>query len=479
MTNAIITHAIILLLWTFPSLVSCQQLQDNDTPENLYRTTMTQWRTTQRWEPWHEYTHHLVSHLDRHSGATKHQENNLATSSSTLPLLDIVAALEEGILAIEKATVARGEGENPKRDATLSLLYDAYGQALMALDGTQCHTLAMDPHTLLIGVETFLGDNHEEEEGERGARTSGASMRELCRENAENALRNAVTLDATNVKAETHLGNVLGLMTAAEAGKDVVHKRKSKEFVAELFDSFAETFDEKLVKGLGYKVPQLIGEAAKELGRDRYGAVLDAGCGTGLAGRFLRPLVGDVMVGVDASSKMLSVASKCTIKSGCGVNEGDFETVAMDDGHDDNALLYDKLLVMDLEEMTLDNTYPDKENGKSGFDLIVAADVLVYFGSVSKLLKTFAQISSKDARLLFTTEQTSEEEAPLGWRLLPSGRFAHTKRHVVEAAQEAGYTLVLYREIVPRMERGQPVQGHLFGFVWGEQGMREAGVGEL
>lgn len=175
--------------------------------------------------------------------------------------------------------------------------------------------------------------------------------------------------------------------------------------------------------------------------------MLDAGCGTGLTGRFLRPLVEDFMVGVDASSKMLSVASKCTIKNGCGVNEGDFETVARDDGYDDdNAPLYDKLLVMDLEEMTLDNTYADEENGKSGFDLIVAADVLVYFGSISNLLKTFAQISNKDARLLFTTERTSEEEAPLGWRLLPSGRFAHTKRHVVEQdAQEAGCTLVLYR----------------------------------
>jgi predicted TPR repeat methyltransferase len=302
-------------------------------------------------------------------------------------------------------------------------------------------------------------------------------------ENAENALRNAVTLDATNVEAEKHLGDILGLTTMA--AKDMVHKRKSKEFVAELFDSFADTFDEKLVNGLGYRVPQLIGDAVKELGRGEgsYGAVLDAGCGTGLAGRFLRSFVMEVMVGVDASPKMLSIASKCTMKSGCGANDDSTTSntnnanvaVGQVDDDDDNVPLYDKLLVMDLEDMTLDNTYPEG-NGR-GFDLIVAADVLVYFGSISNLMKTFANVSNKNARLLFTTERASDEEAPLGWRLLPSGRFAHTKRHVVEAAQEAGYTLVLYREIVPRMERGEPVQGHLFGFAW-KSGM-QAGADEL
>ena len=44
-----------------------------------------------------------------------------------------------------------------------------------------------------------------------------------------------------------------------------VHKRKPKAFVAELFDSFADTYDEKLVKNLSYKVPELVGEAAKKL----------------------------------------------------------------------------------------------------------------------------------------------------------------------------------------------------------------------
>merc|ERR1711957_511054 len=120
---------------------------------------------------------------------------------------------------------------------------------------------------------------------------------------------------------------------------------------------------------------------------------------------------------------------------------------------------------MDLEDMTLDNTLHRISNKDiSGFSLIVAADVLVYFGSIIELLKTFAKISASGAALIFSCERTTPEEAPLGWRLLPSGRFAHTKQHAEEAALEAGYELVTYEEIVPRMEKGEEVRWHLFGF---------------
>jgi predicted TPR repeat methyltransferase len=244
-----------------------------------------------------------------------------------------------------------------------------------------------------------------------------------------------------------------------------VHKRKPKEFVAELFDSFAESFDEKLVIDLGYKVPQIIGEAAKQLG-SHYRNVLDAGCGTGLAGRFLKPLVTNSMVGVDASQKMLDIASKCTIYKGCGLSKDDTEA---EDGKDimiKEDALYDNLLVLDLEEMTIENTLiRDSNMNETGFDLVVAADVLVYFGELSNLLKTFAEVSLADAKLVFSTERATADEAPLGWRLLSSGRFAHTKQHAIDAASEAGYRLVTYNEIVPRMEKGEEVQGHLFGFV--------------
>jgi len=398
----------------------CSLCKGDESTEALYRRTTRSWRTEKNWQLWHDYAKELLRRFE-----------------NSVDRFEIVGGLEEGILAIEKTTVARGEGANPRRDAALSQLYYAYGHSLLDLDADECHVLALDPYTLLIGAETIK-------------KNDDPSI-ELCIENAENALRNAVTLDATNSDADTLLQKIIGM--------ESVHKRKPKEFVAELFDSFADSFDEKLVNDLGYKVPQIIGEAAKQLGSN-YRNVLDAGCGTGLAGRFLKPLVANSMVGVDASQKMLDIAAKCTTHEGCGLK---YETEAEEMKEE---VLYDNLLVLDLEEMTLENTLNRNANeNEPGFDLVVAADVLVYFGQLSNLLKIFAKVSIAGAKLVFTTERATEDEAPLGWRLLSSGRFSHTKQHAVEAASEAGYELVTYEEIVPRMEKGEEVQGHLFGFV--------------
>jgi len=423
-----------------------------ETAEELYRRTIHNWRSTQSYQPWREYTNELLDRWD--------QSTNNNPQHPKSYRLQLLGGFEEGILAIEQATVARGEGTNVPRDETLSQLYYAYGKVLLDLTAIECRDLALDPHTLLIGIET-VKNNAE----------NAPPSTYLCTENSENALRNAITLDATNVKAEELLHTIIG---GPEGEGSIVHKRKPKEFVAELFDSFADTFDEKLVNDLKYIVPSIVGDAAKAF-RSRYGAVLDAGCGTGLAGRYLKPLLAKdgVMIGVDASQKMVDIAAKCTTKKGCG-----YIKEVMNDGitNKDEEALYDNLLVMDLEDMTLQNTIlANRGNGSDGndggslqgFDLIIAADVLVYFGDLSTLLQTFANISTEGAGLIFSCERATEQEAPLGYRLLPSGRFSHTKQHALEAGLRAGYKLVSYKEIIPRMERGDEVQGHLFTFVLG------------
>lgn len=397
-----------------------------ESTEQLYRRTVQNWRTQRTWSPWKEYSSDLSTRWDDSLEQQNQQQR-----------LEIVGGFEEGILAIERATVARGDGEDMERDSVLSQLYCAYGKALMELTDIECHSLARDPHTLLIGVEKLTKE----------------PSNYLCVENAENALRNAATLDATNTKAESFLKKITGSQS--------VHERKPKEFVAELFDSFADTFDEKLVDGLKYTVPQLVGNAAKNI-RPIYNNILDAGCGTGLAGRYLKSLLVQeegVMIGVDASQKMLDIAEKCTTLKGCGIKSSESK--------EGGKALYDNLLVLDLEEMTIENTInlDSSSQKREGFDLIVAADVLVYFGSITNLLKTFASISVQGAVLIFSCERATEEEAPLGWRLLSSGRFSHTKKHALEASSKAGYDLVTYEEIVPRMEKGEEVKGHMFGFV--------------
>lgn len=389
-----------------------------------------------RWQPWYHISQSLLPLIDEYP-------------------LQVVGAFEESILVIERETI--GAKDDAKRDSVLGGLYYGYAKVLLSLNSDQCIQLALSPHNLLIGSETA---------------DKKSPSTNLCVENAENSLRNAASLDATNQDVDDLLTYILGESEASTGG---VHKRKPKEFVAELFDSFAESFDDKLAS-LGYKVPELVGYSAQKFLRQdnkgekiSYGSALDAGCGTGLTARYLRPLVKGLLIGVDASQKMLDIASKCTISHGCGLKEEE-ELRESDRKKSEDKQLYDGLFALDLEDMTIENTFgaldpiqPEVRKNQK-FDLITAADVLVYFGKLHSLLQTFGKISSEGAALVFSCERASAEEAPLGWRLLPSGRFAHTKSHAVEAAESAGYRLVSYEEIVPRMEKGEEVKGHLFTF---------------
>ena len=442
---------VLLLLGQLVALLpTLTRAQSDDKPEALFRKASQEWRSSRdgNYQPWVDFSVAILERFDQ-----KEPTSTTIATAAESPRLALIGALEEAILIIEKSTLH--EGENRQRDGVLAQLYASYGHTLIDLSPHECRLLALDPHTLLIGADTVDPVK--------------PPSTHLCVENAENSLRNAVTLDATNRNAQQLLEGIL-----QNGGVDV-HTRKPKEFVAELFDSFADTFDEKLLKGLQYKVPKLVGEVVQSLRpNSNYSHALDAGCGTGLAGRFLRHRVTNTLMGVDASQKMLDIAAKCTLSSGCGLEtlDQDKDSTTVPQGSDKDTPLYDGLLVMDLESMTVSNTlqHVAPTAQASGFDLIVAADVLVYFGSLENLLRTFAEVSIPGAVLVFSCERTTEEEAPLGWRLLPSGRFAHTKQHVQEAAQKVGYNLVVYKEIVPRMEKGQEVQGHLFAYELQQKG---------
>src|SRR5215470_7597059 len=82
--------------------------------------------------------------------------------------------------------------------------------------------------------------------------------------------------------------------------------------VRTLFDQYAPRFDAALSEGLGYRGPAVLREAiaaacAAERRPLRFDAALDLGCGTGLAGAALRPLVAR-LTGVDLSERMVAVA---------------------------------------------------------------------------------------------------------------------------------------------------------------------------
>ena len=226
----------------------------------------------------------------------------------------------------------------------------------------------------------------------------------------------------------------------------------SPSFLALHSPSFAYALVAFTQATLGYKVPAMVGRQAARMmelrGGRVYASALDAGCGTGLAGPHLRPVVAGTLAGVDLSQKMLDRAELLQTDSGRQV--------------------YDLLLAKDLEQLTRDDVLEHADERQRGVELITAADVLVYFGELEALLEAFGRLAASDSVLVFSCERIDDHEAPAGWQLKASGRFAHTKAYVVHtAAEQAGFTLISYDHIVPRMEHGEEVRGHLFVFARG------------
>src|SRR4030095_14657345 len=87
-----------------------------------------------------------------------------------------------------------------------------------------------------------------------------------------------------------------------------VPARASDDCVRNIFEGFADTFDQ-ILEGLQYRAPALVAQAAAEA----VGApearldILDAGCGTGLCGEHFKPFARR-LVGVDLSLEMLKRA---------------------------------------------------------------------------------------------------------------------------------------------------------------------------
>jgi len=198
----------------------------------------------------------------------------------------------------------------------------------------------------------------------------------------------------------------------------------SPAYVKALFDRYAERFDRDLTGKLRYAAPRLLRDALARVGPGTGLRVLDAGCGTGLAGVELRPLAAH-LAGVDLAPRMVEQAR------------------ARD--------LYDDLWAGDLMEAF--------ERTAEAWDLIVAADVLVYLGDLRPVLAAAAQALRPGGRIAATVERLEVGEP---FRLNPNRRYAHSEAHLRESAAAAGLALELLEPATPRWEGGKPVQGLLF-----------------
>ena len=197
-------------------------------------------------------------------------------------------------------------------------------------------------------------------------------------------------------------------------------------YVATLFDQHAEVFDGILVDQLEYGVPMLARERMQALGLGPFGAMLDLGCGTGLAAEALEDMCAE-MTGVDLAEGMIEIA--------------------------DEKELYQRLYV--AEAVNFLNA------AEPVWDLIIATDVLPYLGDARPFFGAAAAKCAADGWLIFSTE-TMDDIPPPGWRVTPHHRFAHNPDWLDAELAAAGFELAERTEIMVRREEGAPIPGHLY-----------------
>ncbi len=212
------------------------------------------------------------------------------------------------------------------------------------------------------------------------------------------------------------------LRGAMDGAAEPVEQRGS---TSRLFDSFADSYDQKLA-ALDNNGPAMIGHMLDliDLPRDGSRRVFDAGCGTGLCEPWLRPRA-SLLHGADLSIGMLE---KCRAKGS-----------------------YDLLCRSDLAAA---DTLPD-----GTFDLVVSADVLVYFGNLGNVFANIAAMLAPGGWFVFTVEEAAAGIAPPGYGLNLSGRNCHGETYLRGALAAAGFEVRrTYRDTL-RLEFRKPVAG--------------------
>ena len=198
------------------------------------------------------------------------------------------------------------------------------------------------------------------------------------------------------------------------------------EYVRNIFDVFAPDF-EQVLYGLEYCAPDLIYRFLQEI----YGAkkyiglrILDAGCGTGLCSKYLDSALKKYQLyGVDISAQMLEKARQ----------RGKYKELKKDD----------------ME------SYLIKQKNK--FDLIIAADVLTYFGALENVFCACFKSLAERGIMVFSISKNEKDS--ISWQQHLSGRFVHGEKYVQKALKQSGFQEVIFKPCALRKEGEKDVFG--------------------
>jgi predicted TPR repeat methyltransferase len=249
----------------------------------------------------------------------------------------------------------------------------------------------------------------------------GTLARELGRrEEAAAAYRQALAHGADPQLTAYYLAGVAQEESATPAAPP-------RHYVEQLFDAYAQDFDDHLAGRLQYRAPQILVDG---LDVPRFRAALDLGCGTGLCGPLLRPRAGR-LEGVDLSAAMVERARGL----GC----------------------YDEVTQADIAEFL--------EGTPHRYDLLVAADVFIYVGALERVFAGAARVLEPGGAFCFSLEAADERQS---FALRMSLRYAHSERYIRMLAAQCGFDVQATARHALRIDQGSPVAGL---FAW----LRKAG----
>jgi predicted TPR repeat methyltransferase len=200
--------------------------------------------------------------------------------------------------------------------------------------------------------------------------------------------------------------------------------KSSAGYVPDLFDTYADKFDEHLTGTLQYRIPEAIADLLAD--RPSLGTMLDLGCGTGLVGMALKDKT-FAMDGIDIAPQMTRKARERDI--------------------------YRHLRTGDtVEALTSD------PNLAGPYDLVTAADVFIYVGPLESTFAAVARILAPTGLFAFSVEAAEGDDVVIR----SSGRYSHQADYIRRLSVEHGLTILARRETAIRQERSQPIPGMLY-----------------
>lgn len=202
-----------------------------------------------------------------------------------------------------------------------------------------------------------------------------------------------------------------------------------RDYVARLFDEYADRFDQHLQGALGYDTPRLMADVLRRLlggsgVLPKELSLLDLGCGTGLAAEAMQDFTAR-RVGVDLSPRMVE---KSRARG-----------------------LYQETAVADIAEFM--------ERSAEQFDIAVAADVFVYIGDLSRIFAA-ARTVLKDGGLFAFSVESADDAPPFVLR--STARFGHAASYIESLAAEHGLRVAHRHTSTLRKDREKELEGHVF-----------------